>query len=323
MRKNKTVKSRTLICVALTLALGPLMSGSVALAATDTPPASSAPAASAFKPQLSAPTRGVAKMLTSGVSEEVVKAYIQNAPSTFNLNADDIIRLQEMGVSGSLTTEMLKHDKAFRENAGVSALPPAAPLGQPSMTASIAPGPGAAAPVSDYDVYDNLAPYGYWNELPEYGWCWQPYSWIGYNAYPWAWLGFGYWSNFPGRGWCWLPHSHFRGFDRFHGNRGSWGGNRFAGNRGSTFQAHARTATPFTAPRTVTGLNHGTAVVRSSAWAPGFSGGFHGSAGGGVHVGAGSSFRGGTGGSFHGGGGGGFHGGGGHGGGSHGGGGHR
>ncbi len=255
-------------------------------------------------------------MLASGVSEEVVKAYIQNAPSTFSLNAEDIIRLQEMGVSGNLTAEMLKHDKTLRESAGVSALPPSAPPVQPPVA------PGAVTPplVSDYDVYDNLAPYGYWYDWPGYGWCWQPYSWLGYNAYPWAWLGFGYWWNSPGRGWCWRPHSQFRGFDRSHVFRSSSAVNHFGGSRFSTFQSHARSFATMPATHSVINANRGTAAVRSSAWAPTFSGGFHGSVGGGFHGGGsfhsgGGSFHGGGGGGFHGGGGGGFHGGGAHGGG--------
>src|SRR5947209_17209450 len=107
---------------------------------------------------------------------------------------------------------MLNHD--MTDHPPVMAGTTAPPTVTPPLT------PNASA--TDYDVYNNLAPYGYWNEVPDYGWCWQPYSGLGYDYYPWGWLGLGYWWNFPGRGWCWFPHSHFRGFDRFRATRSSF-----------------------------------------------------------------------------------------------------
>src|SRR5207249_4146462 len=112
------------------------------------------------------------------------------------------------------------HDTAVRENPRLSQAP----------VAPVAPGSAVTPPLNDSAVYSNLAPYGYWDLSPDYGYYWQPYSWLGYDYYPWGWLSFGFWWNFPGRGWCWFPHSHFRGFNHFHGTR-SFAGNRLAFNR--------------------------------------------------------------------------------------------
>ena len=244
-------------------------------------------------------------MARSGVSEEVIKAFIQSASATFSLAPEDIIRLQDLGVSASLTTAMLNHDTALRDNPRGNVAPPVAPPGQP---------PVVSAPLTpnDGEVYGNLSPYGYWNEVPDYGWCWQPYSWLAYDYYPWGWLGCGYWGNIPGRGRCWFPHSHFAGFNPLHPwNRSSFAVNRFAGSRVTTFQNRTRTFTPSVAPRSVMSVNHANVGVRSSPSASSFSGGFHGSVSSGVHGSVSTGFHGSVGGGFHGGGGGGFHAGGG------------
>jgi hypothetical protein len=296
------VKSNSVIFLGLALVWGSVSGWCATATATDpqAPLKAEAPV-----PQLSPPVAGVVKMLDSGVAEEVALAYIQNAPTGFNLTPDDIIRLHQMGVSGSLTTAMLNHDKALRDSA---------PLNHPPSPASVAPGATPGPSANDSAVYNNLAPYGYWNDSPEYGPYWQPYSWLGYNYYPWTWLGFGFWWNFPGRGWCWFPHSHFHGFHNFHNFNsfhGSHSGLTFSpvtANRGSTFQTRARTFSQWTTPSTAR-ISHTTATVgvRSSPWVSSFNGGFRGGTGGGFHA-TGSSFRTGGGG-FRGGGGGGFHGG--------------
>src|SRR5437879_5201039 len=162
------MKCQRLISLASALALAPIGAFSATAIITDAPPPPKAAPFDATS-QLLPPVRGVVKMLDSGVAEDVIKAYIQDAPSPFNLTPDDIIQLQEMGVSDGLTAAMLKHDKTLREN-----LPPA-PYGPPPTTGAVSPPPTATPQVSDYDVYNNLYPYGSWADLPGYGWGWQPY----------------------------------------------------------------------------------------------------------------------------------------------------
>src|SRR5581483_8066998 len=66
---------------------------------------------------LSPPARDVAKMAAGGVPEDVLKAFIDNSSSTFNLNSDAIIHLQSSGISGAVISEMLAHDKVLRDRA--------------------------------------------------------------------------------------------------------------------------------------------------------------------------------------------------------------
>ena len=183
----------------------------------------------------------------------------------------------------------------------------------------MAPGtaqPVASAPGNDSEVYNNLTPYGNWVESPDYGWYWQPYSWLAYDYYPSFWLGFGYWWNYPGRGWCWSPHSHFRGFSRFQAGRASFAGTRSGVSRVGGFQAHSRVASVPASSRAGAGINRGGAIARTSPWASSFNGGFHNQAPAVAHSGfsgsvrsAGSAGFHGAGATFHAGAGGGSHGG--------------
>jgi len=161
----------------------------------------------------------VLKMAKSGVAEEAVKAYIQNSLSPFHLTADTIIQLQRQGVSAAITIAMLHHDAALLQNGNMP--PPPAdqpPLPPPDQTRTVTP-PATPPTTTDYGeagpYYNNLAPYGNWSYLPDYGYYWQPYStfWAAYPGwgYPWGgWLDTGWWFC-AGRGWCWFPRFHDRG----------------------------------------------------------------------------------------------------------------
>src|SRR5437588_12876439 len=48
---------------------------------------------------LSAGAAEVVRLAQSGVTEDVVLAYIQNSQSTFNLAADDVVYLRDVGLS--------------------------------------------------------------------------------------------------------------------------------------------------------------------------------------------------------------------------------
>jgi len=197
--------------------------------------------------KLSQPARDIVKMSVSGVPDDVIKSFINGSPAVFNLTPDNIINLQGVGVTASITTTMLNHDKGIRDNA---------PVMPPTMPGQMPPQPGAQypqpvdqpaqtvyQPAVTQPVYDytDLSPYGSWNYVTDYGWCWQPFGWLGYNYYPWGLLSWGRWWNCPGRGWCWFPGSHFRspGF--------AGGGRQFFNGRSGGF-SHASV-----------GFNHGTA----------------------------------------------------------------
>ena len=213
--------------------------------------------------KLSQPARDVEKMATSGVSEDVIKTYIDSSPHTFNLSADNIIQMQGAGVSGGLTSEMLTHDKKVTDQAAASQPPfPAGQIVAPPQSPYPYPNTGTQTvagqyqnQVAPYDMsqdlspyYSELSPYGNWGCLPDYGWCWQPGFGLGYGGYPWGVLAGGCWWNCPGYGWCWFPGRGFRGrgFAAF-GSRGFVGGHfgaTFAGNASvSAFRGNRVSAT--------------------------------------------------------------------------------
>src|SRR5258708_24629726 len=77
---------------------------------SSSPAAPPPPAAAALPPEqiaenlkhLTAPVREVGTMATSGVAEDVVKAYVDTSPSTFNLTPQSIVRLKELAGPGPI-----------------------------------------------------------------------------------------------------------------------------------------------------------------------------------------------------------------------------
>ncbi len=106
------MKKRQILVFTLAVGLVPLV-GWCGVTAPTNGPAQPQTAASDSAVHLSPPTRDVLKMASKGVPDDVLKAYIDNSGSTFNLTPDAIVYLQSQGVSGPVTTEMLTHDKAL------------------------------------------------------------------------------------------------------------------------------------------------------------------------------------------------------------------
>jgi hypothetical protein len=142
-------------------------------------------------PNLSAAAGQVLKLAASGVGEDTMLAYVQNAATPFNLSADDVTYLHDQGLSSPVLNAMMNRDKALAQQPapynynqqlyGGTGAPPA-PVAPPVPVPAAAPVPVASAPptyVSDApaDVtyfYSDLTPYGSWVNLEGYGWCWQP-----------------------------------------------------------------------------------------------------------------------------------------------------
>jgi hypothetical protein len=196
-------------------------------------------AATETSPALSAPTREVVKMSVSGVSEDVIKAYVTHSASGFNLTADSIIHLKAIGVTPDVLASMLNRDTALRDQAALnmrSTMPPS--TAQPNY-AQQPPAPGypadtgATAPPPDYSAqaYPPDNSYYYPNYAYDY-----PYDDYYYPYYPYGYYGGWY---FLGGRWFLNPHGHFggRGFVGVpfsHGFRGSpfgfgGGGRSFGG----------------------------------------------------------------------------------------------
>jgi len=173
---------------------------------------------------LSGSSREVMKLVSGGISADVVKAYIDNSASAFNLTADGIIRLQNAGVPNNLITAMMAHDKEMRDKGQMAVLPPPAPPSQyPSPDQAGGMTPPMPSPDYGYDTqtqtaqpadYGDLSPYGSWYYDPPLGeWYWSPYPSLWNYGYPWGIgaLNHGRWWYHNNHGWVWSHGAGNRG----------------------------------------------------------------------------------------------------------------
>jgi hypothetical protein len=182
----------------------------------------------------------VVRLAGSGVGDDVVVAYIQNSQAPFNLSADDVLYLKDIGLSPQVASAMLSHDTTLRGQPQPYAPAAAAPVA-PAPVAPMAPvttapppvyapqqvgaPPTVTAPPPTYvtsapaDVsyfYNDLSPYGTWVSLEGYGWCWQPRavvispSWRPYcNGGHWVYTDAGwFWQS--DYSWGWAPFHYGR-----------------------------------------------------------------------------------------------------------------
>jgi hypothetical protein len=192
-------------------------------------------------PAVSPAAAEVVKLAASGVGDEVVLAYIRNSQSIFDLNADQVLYLKDVGLSPQVITAMLDHDSVLKSQAqpAPAVAQPYAPTPQPAEAPAPAPAPvAAAAPAPTYVssppleasyFYNDLAPYGTWVDLSGVGWCWQPSAvvvtagwrpycngghwvwtdagWFWQSDYSWGWAPFHYgrWYLDGRCGWVWTP----------------------------------------------------------------------------------------------------------------------
>jgi hypothetical protein len=172
------------------------------------------------------PAQEVIKLANAGVEESVLLAFVTNSTSTFNLNADEIVYLNDLGIPGSVVTAMTQRDRALQASA--AAATPAATQVAPQFDNSAETYP-ATAEGDDSAFYNSLAPYGTWVEVGGIGPCWQPTvvavnpgwqpyfdaghwvdtdcGWYWYSDYSWGWAPFHYgrWFRHHRLGWCWAP----------------------------------------------------------------------------------------------------------------------
>ncbi len=200
--------------------------------------------------KLSPPLAEVVKLAQAGVSEEVLLSYIANSTNVFNVGADEIVYLNDLGVPSTVITTLIQHDsspEALARQQVASSVKPLSPeleLKTPATNIypyqtpppppdtdyqqnAVAPpvyvNPPAGVPVEaasqPTDVnyfYSSMAPYGNWVEVPDYGLCWQPTVAV-VNSYwrPYADCGRWYWTDC---GWYW--HSYYSwGWAPFHYGR--------------------------------------------------------------------------------------------------------
>src|SRR5438105_4984702 len=134
-------------------------------------PNASAEQSAAVPSDLSPGVTEAIRLAESGVGDDVVVAYIQNSQATFNLSADHVLYLKDLGLSSAIVTAMLNHDSGIRAQTQPSTpQPEVAPQpveGPPPVYVSTPP------PEVNY-YYTDLSPYGAWVDLAGVGWCWQP-----------------------------------------------------------------------------------------------------------------------------------------------------
>src|SRR6185436_17214654 len=112
----------------------------------------------------------IAKLAQAGVSEEVMLAYVDKYSGSFNVGADQILYLNDLGVSSTVITSMLKHDGSTTADVAAATSPapvPANAPGTPVYTEATAPtvATAVAPPPTSTEVsyfYDSLSPYGSW-----------------------------------------------------------------------------------------------------------------------------------------------------------------
>src|ERR1051326_1899912 len=102
-------------------------------AASAAPAAGQTPAPPAVSPAVSE----VLRLAQSGVSEDVVTAYINNSPAPFNLSSDQILYVRDLGLSSQVITAMLNRDASLRNQPQPS---------QPAPEPQPAPAPDAPPP---------------------------------------------------------------------------------------------------------------------------------------------------------------------------------
>src|SRR5215831_8354043 len=190
---------------------------------------------------LSPPATEVLRLAGSGTGEELIRAYIQNSTSPFELSADQILYLRDNGLSTPVITAMLNRDNVLRSQnpsysydqklyapAGqppVTPVPMTAPAPEPVAAPPSTPPPTSEASAPTYvsspppDVtyfYNDLSPYGTWVDLEGVGWCWQPrvvvvnHTWRPYcDAGHWVYTDAGwFWQS--DYSWGWAPFHYGR-----------------------------------------------------------------------------------------------------------------
>ena len=91
----------------------------------------------------------VERLTQAGVDEGVVLAYVINSAGTFNLTADQIVRLKNLGASPQVINAMLQHDQELISGARplTASSPPSLPASfKTALTAQSAPAAATVAP---------------------------------------------------------------------------------------------------------------------------------------------------------------------------------
>ena len=211
-----------------------------------TAPTEPVPKIVAAPPVLSPGVSEIAQLAQAGVGDEVLQAYIENSPTPYQLQVEEILYLHDLGLSAETIAAMVRHNQSLQDQPATaiaantrtatnSVLP--ATVQPETQPATIEPAQNAntpsfpenpQAPDNAYSItpppqqvnynyfYQTLAPYGTWVEVADHGWCWQPtvaivdVGWRPYcNRGRWLWTDNGwYWQS--DYSWGWAPFHYGR-----------------------------------------------------------------------------------------------------------------
>src|ERR1700722_13131979 len=174
----------------------------------------------------------VVKLSQAHQSDDVIMGYLKNSGAAYSLSADEIIYLNNQGVSQRVIAAL-----QAPSGAPAPAIPNSPVVPPPGAFApppgAIAPPPDATAPPPGAPTFNTfqseLAPDGSWVDVPGYGPCWRPNvlvsnpdwrpyydaghwaytdnGWSWQSDYPWGDVVFHYgrWSMNGRYGWVWVP----------------------------------------------------------------------------------------------------------------------
>lgn len=140
----------------------------------------------------------VLKMVDAGVPKDVIKAYIDNSPVAYRPNADEIIALNERGVSREIITALLRRGGELKSKAAQAAQPVQSPPAQSAPSTAVSSyAPAASYAPAPQPVYQDYSyPYSYpvysYATYPSYSYA-SPYFYSSFSYYPY----FNYRSCYP------------------------------------------------------------------------------------------------------------------------------
>jgi hypothetical protein len=198
------MKNRTPILIVLAM-----VAGTSLLLSAHAEPTSTAP--------LSYGVPDVVKLYSSGVDKEVIVSYVENSKVAYQLNANDIIQLHELGMPSDVVAVMIRHGAQVLQqgiDASLQYQQEAAAQSQAADAAAAntyAAPTAAPAPQSSVSVtYIGGNPGNGFYSYPAYYPSYYPYAY-SYYSYPRYYRGsFGSYRHFS-------PHNQARGFGRSSG----------------------------------------------------------------------------------------------------------
>ncbi len=167
------------------------------------------------------PFAQLVRMVQAGVDQGVMIAYIKKSPRFFELDADDIIYLTDLGTPPEVIEAAIARDQELLDEGIGAGTPEPAPADEAVEE--------APPEVTVQEFYDTLSPYGTWVYVEGYGRCWRPTvviydtdwrpycdngrwvytsnGWYWMSNYSWGWTTFHYgrWFQDSRYGWIWWP----------------------------------------------------------------------------------------------------------------------